>query len=61
VYFYKTRDKYYEQRRRLNNILEEDLNRQEFNRSKIFKKKFNALTVSKVSFLIQFFHKYKLK
>eukprot|EP00833_Pecoramyces_ruminatium_P009896 jgi/Orpsp1_1/1183928/evm.model.c7180000087263.1 len=44
--FYETRDKYYEQRRRLNNILEEDLNRLDYNRSKIFQKKFNALTIS---------------
>ncbi|ORX41667.1 hypothetical protein BCR36DRAFT_363932 [Piromyces finnis] len=45
--FYETRDGYYEQRQRLNNILEEDLNRLEFNRSKIFRKKFCALTISK--------------
>ncbi|OUM69895.1 hypothetical protein PIROE2DRAFT_57149 [Piromyces sp. E2] len=44
--FYETRDKYYEQRQRLNNILEENLNRLEFNRSKIFRKKFCALTIS---------------
>jgi len=45
--FYETRDRYYEQRQRLNNILEEDLNRLEFNRSKIFRRKFCALTISK--------------
>jgi len=45
--FYETRDRYYEQRQRLNNMLEEDLNRLEFNRSKIFRRKFCALTISK--------------
>ncbi|ORX75365.1 hypothetical protein BCR32DRAFT_237377 [Anaeromyces robustus] len=45
--FYESRDRYYEQRQRLNNILEEDLNRIEFNRSKIFKKKFCALKINK--------------